>query len=65
MQVWGENGSIHEKWIELEAVDAERLRKKNEERKGERDLKHLCQSQEANNKKDIQGKNHTPLVCVW
>lgn len=30
-----ENGSMHENWVELDAVDAARLRKKKEEKKRE------------------------------
>ena len=63
--MWGENGSVHEKWIELDAVDAARLRKKNEEKKRDGFKTVVLILRGKQQKRQISIENHTLLACVW
>lgn len=63
--MWGENGSMHEKWIELNAVNAARLRKKNEEkkRKGFKTPVLILRGKQQKRRISVE-KSHTVSVCV-
>lgn len=59
-----ENGSMHEKWIELDAVGAARLRKKNEEKKREGFKTPVLISRGKQQKRRKSVITHCLCVCV-